>query len=68
MNILQVLMLAEGALDENTIALAEVSKAVNEMTTCHICEKSPGTVDALSDDQPVKVCAECFEYETGGMA
>ena len=32
---------------------------------CAICEKAEGTVDALWDDRKVKVCPECFHYETG---
>jgi hypothetical protein len=35
---------------------------------CAICESTEGTVDALWDDREVKVCAPCFEYETGEVA
>ena len=32
---------------------------------CAICECAPAAVDALWDHEPVRVCVECFEYETG---
>lgn len=32
---------------------------------CAICEEAEGTVTAQWDDREVKVCAECFKFETG---
>jgi hypothetical protein len=32
---------------------------------CAVCERAPGTVEALWDHEPVRVCARCFAYETG---
>lgn len=40
--------------------------AVNH--SCAICESEPGTVDAEWDGRYVKVCASCYEYETGEAA
>jgi hypothetical protein len=45
-------------MDTNAISPAEPKP-------CAICEREPGTVDALWDDKPVRVCARCFAYETG---
>jgi hypothetical protein len=36
-----------------------------EPARCAICEREPGTVDALWDHRSVRVCAPCFRYETG---
>jgi len=32
---------------------------------CALCERDAGTIDALDDDRPVRVCAGCFEYYAG---
>lgn len=36
--------------------------------TCCLCETRAATVDAEWDDEPVRVCAECYEIETGLLA
>jgi len=33
--------------------------------SCFICEREPGTVEAICDDKPVLVCRDCFVIETG---
>ncbi len=32
---------------------------------CALCERGAGTIDALDDDRPVRVCTGCFEYYAG---
>ncbi len=32
---------------------------------CALCEREAGTVDALDDARPVRVCTGCFEYYAG---
>jgi hypothetical protein len=36
-----------------------------EPALCAICARAPGTVDALWDHEPVRVCRDCFRHETG---
>jgi hypothetical protein len=37
-----------------------------EHEPCALCEREPGTVDALWDERSVRVCRDCFALETGG--
>jgi len=33
---------------------------------CWLCERAPGTVDAIDDSMPVRVCQRCFNYNADG--
>jgi hypothetical protein len=35
---------------------------------CALCEKAPGTIDAIDCDEPVRVCRDCFDYYADGDA
>ena len=44
---------------------AQDAAAPLDQTNCFLCEREPGTVEAICDDQPVRVCRHCFVIETG---
>jgi hypothetical protein len=48
-----------------SVGLAKVAQLLGQAPLCAVCEAVEGTVDAQWDHREVKVCADCFENETG---